>query len=114
MAAVRVTIEEAHARALAAYWLKIYASFTAVRRRSTACLSPFPAGVFLVFSVPMALGKHIKMLMGLAPPTSGRIELLGLPMPERAIEIKQQIGLVPDVALSSRPSHRRGIHRVLL
>jgi ABC-2 type transport system ATP-binding protein len=39
------------------------------------------------------------MLMGLAPPTAGSIELLGLPMPERAQEIKQQIGLVPDDSL---------------
>jgi ABC-2 type transport system ATP-binding protein len=39
------------------------------------------------------------MLMGLAPPTSGTIELLGLPMPARALEIKQLIGLVPDESL---------------
>ncbi len=39
------------------------------------------------------------MLMGLAPPTSGAIQLLGLPMPEHALEIKQQIGLVPDESL---------------
>jgi ABC-2 type transport system ATP-binding protein len=37
--------------------------------------------------------------MGLAPPTSGTISLLGLPMPERALEIKQLIGLVPDESL---------------
>jgi ABC-2 type transport system ATP-binding protein len=37
--------------------------------------------------------------MGLAPPTSGSIELLGLPMPERAVEIKSRIGLVPDESL---------------
>jgi ABC-2 type transport system ATP-binding protein len=39
------------------------------------------------------------MLMGLAPPTSGTIRLLGLPMPESALEIKQMIGLVPDESL---------------
>jgi len=39
------------------------------------------------------------MLMGLAPPTSGAIELLGLPMPEKALEIKGRIGLVPDESL---------------
>jgi ABC-2 type transport system ATP-binding protein len=39
------------------------------------------------------------MLMGLAPPTSGTIELLGLPMPERALEVKSRIGLVPDESL---------------
>jgi ABC-2 type transport system ATP-binding protein len=39
------------------------------------------------------------MLMGLAPPTSGEIELLGLRMPQDAVEIKRQIGLVPDETL---------------
>ena len=53
------------------------------------------------FLGPNGAGKTttIKMLMGLAPPTAGSIQLLGLPMPERAIEIKQQIGLVPDESL---------------
>jgi ABC-2 type transport system ATP-binding protein len=39
------------------------------------------------------------MLMGLAPPTSGSIELLGLPMPEKSFEIKSRLGLVPDDSL---------------
>jgi ABC-2 type transport system ATP-binding protein len=39
------------------------------------------------------------MLMGLAPPTSGSIELLGLPMPEHALEVKGKVGLVPDDSL---------------
>ena len=60
-----------------------------------------PRGCFFGFLGPNGAGKTttIKMLMGLAPPTSGSIELLGLPMPERALEIKQQIGLVPDESL---------------
>ena len=60
-----------------------------------------PRGCFFGFLGPNGAGKTttIKMLMGLAPPTSGRIELLGLPVPERALEIKQQIGLVPDESL---------------
>ena len=36
---------------------------------------------------------------GTTPATSGSIELLGLPMPQRALEIKRQIGLVPDESL---------------
>lgn len=58
-------------------------------------------GCFFGFLGPNGAGKTttIKMLMGLAPPTSGSIELLGLPMPERSLEIKQQIGLVPDESL---------------
>ncbi len=60
-----------------------------------------PQGCFFGFLGPNGAGKTttIKMLMGLAPPTSGHIELLGLPMPERALEIKRLIGLVPDESL---------------
>jgi ABC-2 type transport system ATP-binding protein len=60
-----------------------------------------PRGCFFGFLGPNGAGKTttIKMLMGLAPPTSGSIELMGLPMPERAIEIKQLIGVVPDESL---------------
>jgi ABC-2 type transport system ATP-binding protein len=60
-----------------------------------------PRGCFFGFLGPNGAGKTttIKMLMGLAPPTSGTIQLLGRPMPERAIEIKQLIGLVPDESL---------------
>ena len=58
-------------------------------------------GCFFGFLGPNGAGKTttIKMLMGLAPPTSGSIGLLGLPMPERSLEIKRQIGLVPDESL---------------
>jgi len=60
-----------------------------------------PQGCFFGFLGPNGAGKTttIRMLMGLAPPTSGSIELLGLPMPERALDIKKQIGLVPDESL---------------
>jgi ABC-2 type transport system ATP-binding protein len=60
-----------------------------------------PRGCFFGFLGPNGAGKTttIKMLMGLAPPTSGCIRLLGLPMPEQALVIKQSIGLVPDETL---------------
>jgi ABC-2 type transport system ATP-binding protein len=60
-----------------------------------------PRGCFFGFLGPNGAGKTttIKMLMGLAPATSGSIELLGLRMPERALDIKRQIGLVPDESL---------------
>ncbi len=60
-----------------------------------------PRGSFFGFLGPNGAGKTttIKMLMGLAPPSSGSIELLGLPMPERGLEIKRRIGLVPDESL---------------
>lgn len=60
-----------------------------------------PQGSFFGFLGPNGAGKTttIRMLMGLAPPTSGTIELLGLPMPEREVEIKSRIGVVPDESL---------------
>jgi ABC-2 type transport system ATP-binding protein len=58
-------------------------------------------GHFLGFLGPNGAGKTttIRMLMGLAPPTSGEIEVLGYSMPEQALDIKQRIGLVPDESL---------------
>jgi ABC-2 type transport system ATP-binding protein len=60
-----------------------------------------PRGCFFGFLGPNGAGKTttIRMLMGLAPPTSGSIELLGLPMPEHSLEAKSKIGLVPDESL---------------
>jgi ABC-2 type transport system ATP-binding protein len=60
-----------------------------------------PRRCFFGFLGPNGAGKTttIKMLMGLAPPTSGTIELLGMSMPGHALEIKQLIGLVPDESL---------------
>ena len=60
-----------------------------------------PRGSFFGFLGPNGAGKTttIRMLMALAPPTSGSIELLGLPMPDHALEVKAKIGLVPDESL---------------
>ena len=60
-----------------------------------------PRGCFFGFLGPNGAGKTttIRMLMGLAPPSSGEIELLGLAMPAHALQIKQKIGLVPDESL---------------
>jgi ABC-2 type transport system ATP-binding protein len=60
-----------------------------------------PRGCFFGFLGPNGAGKTttIRMLMGLAPPTSGEIEILGFRMPEGELEIKQRIGLVPDESL---------------
>ena len=60
-----------------------------------------PRGTFFGFLGPNGAGKTttIRMLMGLAPPTSGEIELLGFRIPEQALEIKRRIGLVPDESL---------------
>ena len=60
-----------------------------------------PRGSFFGFLGPNGAGKTttIRMLMGLAQPTSGEIEILGLRMPDQEIEIKRRIGLVPDESL---------------
>jgi ABC-2 type transport system ATP-binding protein len=60
-----------------------------------------PRGCFFGFLGPNGAGKTttIKMLMGLAAPTAGEIEMLGLRMPDDAVAIKRQIGLVPDDTL---------------
>src|SRR3978361_2085702 len=60
-----------------------------------------PRGSFFGFLSPNGAGKSttIRMLTGLIPPTSGTIELLGLPMPAEELAIKQRIGLVPDESL---------------
>lgn len=58
-------------------------------------------GVFFGFLGPNGAGKTttVKMLIGLAQPDSGTVEVLGLRLPERSLEIRRQIGIVPDDSL---------------
>lgn len=60
-----------------------------------------PQQCFFGFLGPNGAGKTttIKMLMGLAQPDAGSIRVLGLPLPEKSLEIRNQIGLVPDDSL---------------
>src|SRR5215469_4672569 len=55
-------------------------------------------GQFFGFLGPNGAGKSttIKMLTGLLAPTSGRMELLGLDFQQNPIEVKRQIGVVPE------------------
>jgi ABC-2 type transport system ATP-binding protein len=56
------------------------------------------AGQFFGFLGPNGAGKSttIKMLTGLLAPTSGRIEILGLDFATRTVDVKRQIGVVPE------------------
>jgi ABC-2 type transport system ATP-binding protein len=56
------------------------------------------AGQFFGFLGPNGAGKSttIKMLTGLLAPTSGSMQLLGLDFSSHAMDIKRQIGVVPE------------------
>jgi ABC-2 type transport system ATP-binding protein len=56
------------------------------------------SGQFFGFLGPNGAGKSttIKMLTGLLAPTSGRMALLGIDFSQNPIEVKRQIGVVPE------------------
>ena len=56
------------------------------------------AGQFYGFLGPNGAGKSttIKMLTGLMAPSSGRMQILGLDVTAHMIEVKRQIGVVPE------------------
>ena len=55
-------------------------------------------GQFFGFLGPNGAGKSttIKMLTGLLAPSSGRIRILGLDFQDNPVEVKRQIGVVPE------------------
>jgi ABC-2 type transport system ATP-binding protein len=55
-------------------------------------------GQFFGFLGPNGAGKSttIKMLTGLLAPSSGRIEILGFDLEKNPVEVKRQIGVVPE------------------
>ena len=77
--------------------VKTYNSVNAVDGLSVTV----PQGCFFGFLGPNGAGKTttVKMLMGLAQPTGGTISVLGLEMPAQSLQIKKEIGLVPDEGL---------------
>ena len=76
---------------------KSYGSLRAVDGLSVTV----PRGSFFGFLGPNGAGKTttIKILMGLAQPDSGQVQVLGLQMPDQSLAIRQQIGLTPDDTL---------------
>lgn len=78
-----------------------FGSFTAVDNVSFEVAS----GQFFGFLGPNGAGKSttIKMLTGLLEPTAGRIEILGKTFSADALDLKRQIGVVPEgMALLTR------------
>src|SRR5882757_8988989 len=71
-----------------------FGEFTAVKDVN---LSVAP-GQFFGFLGPNDAGKSttIKMLTGLLAPTSGSIKILGLDLVTNMVEVKRQIGVVPE------------------
>jgi ABC-2 type transport system ATP-binding protein len=75
-------------------------------------------GQFFGFLGPNGAGKSttIKMLTGLLEPSAGTIEILGLPFSAGALELKRQIGVVPEgMALMGRltaPEYLRFVGRM--
>lgn len=57
-----------------------------------------PTGAFFGFLGPNGAGKSttIKMLTGLLAPTSGRARVLGVDLAQDPLQVKRQIGVVPD------------------
>jgi ABC-2 type transport system ATP-binding protein len=55
-------------------------------------------GQFFGFLGPNGAGKSttIKMLTGLLAPTAGRIQILGLDLVTNMVEVKRQVGVVPE------------------
>src|SRR5690349_645744 len=56
------------------------------------------SGQFFGFLGPNGAGKSttIKMLTGLLAPSAGRIQILGLDFEANSVQVKQQIGVVPE------------------
>jgi ABC-2 type transport system ATP-binding protein len=72
-------------------------------------------GQFFGFLGPNGAGKSttIKMLTGLLEPTSGTIEILGQPFSAGSLELKRQIGVVPEgMALLGRLTAPEYLHFV--
>ncbi|HZB87876.1 MAG TPA: ABC transporter ATP-binding protein [Terracidiphilus sp.] len=72
-------------------------------------------GQFFGFLGPNGAGKSttIKMLTGLLEPSAGSVEILGRPFSANALELKQQIGVVPEgMALLGRLTAQEYLHFV--
>jgi ABC-2 type transport system ATP-binding protein len=90
---------------------RLFGSFTAV---DNVTLSVAP-GQFFGFLGPNGAGKSttIKMLTGLLEPSAGSVHILGQPFRADALELKRQIGVVPEgMALLGRLTASEYLHFV--
>ena len=73
---------------------RTFGALTAVDRVDLRVTS----GQFFGFLGPNGAGKSttIKMLTGLLTPTAGKMELLGIDFAQNPVEVKRQIGVVPE------------------
>src|ERR1700757_2269635 len=71
-----------------------FGDFTAVKGLNLEV----PAGAICAFLGPNGAGKSttVKMLTGLLPPTSGTVTVCGLAVATHALEVKRQIGVLPE------------------
>jgi ABC-2 type transport system ATP-binding protein len=72
-------------------------------------------GQFYGFLGPNGAGKSttIKMLTGLLAPTSGRVQIVGLDLQSNPVDVKRQIGVVPEgMALFGRLTGREYLNFV--
>ncbi|MBV8553262.1 MAG: ABC transporter ATP-binding protein [Acidobacteriaceae bacterium] len=76
---------------------KVYGGLHAVDGLSVTV----PQGCFFGFLGPNGAGKTttIKVLMGLAQPDAGSVQILGMQMPRESLAIRRELGLVPDDSL---------------
>jgi lipooligosaccharide transport system ATP-binding protein len=74
---------------------KRYGAFVAVDGVDFA----IPRGKCFGFLGPNGAGKttSLRMMLGLTPITAGRITALGMPVPERASELRARVGVVPQL-----------------
>lgn len=71
-----------------------FGDFTAVDRLTL----DVPAGAICAFLGPNGAGKSttVKMLTGLLPPSSGEVEVCGLDVRAKPLELKRRIGVLPE------------------